>query len=286
MPQVVIDYDKLSELLEDFYRLTNMRITFWDSVGQRLLLGCSHSCSEFCQSLQRIPEILVECRQREDNAMQVASMHQDRLHCFHCHAGMNEFIYPVVFDHALLGYFMFGQVRIMDLPDDREARFQLYNQHLLDKDTMEKKYDAFPQVTLALMESAGRMLGALASYAHLNGLMKMKNITLSDRIREYIKANFKEPIAVDSACAEFHISRSTLSHAVKDELNSTFVDILNSYRIKHVQSCLDNGESIADAAYMSGFNSENYMARLFKRSIGVSPSEYRQSADKKQAAVR
>jgi two-component system response regulator YesN len=114
----------------------------------------------------------------------------------------------------------------------------------------------------------------------------MKNITLSDRIREYIKTNFKEPFTVDSACSEFHISRSTLSHAVKDEQNSTFVDILNSYRIKHVQNCLENGESIADAAYMSGFNSENYMARIFKRSIGVSPSEYRQSVDKKQAVVR
>ena len=275
MPQVVIDYGKLAELLEDFYRLTKMRITFWDSVGQKYLLGCSNSCSEFCQSLQKVPEILQECSRREDEAMQVASLHQDRLHCFHCHAGMNEFIYPVVFDHALLGYFMFGQVRIMDLSDDENSRHELYSKYHLDKDAMEEKYEAFPHATRALMESAGRMLGALASYAHLNGLMKMKNITLSDKIREYIKDKFKEEITVNSACSEFHISRSTLSHAIKDEQDSTFVDILNSYRVEHVKNCLKAGESIADASYKSGFNSENYMARVFKKREGVSPSQYR-----------
>ena len=285
MPQVTIDYDKLAELLEDFYRLTNMRITFWDSIGQRFILGCSDSCSDFCQSLQKVPEVLRECKRREDDAMQAAARQQDRLHCFHCHAGMNEFIYPVVFDHALLGYFMFGQVRIVDMPDDKSARFTLYGEYFLNEAEMEQKYNAFPCVTRASMESAGRMLGALASYAHLNGLMKMKNVTLSDRIRDYIRDHFKEPITVDSACQQFHISRSTLSHTIKEEQDTTFVDLLNAYRIEHVKSCLIGGESIADAAYLSGFNSENYMARVFKNSEGISPSEYRQRMDKKQVVV-
>ena len=278
MPQVVIDYGKLAELLEDFFRLTKMRITFWDSVGQKFLLGCSISCSEFCQSLQKVPEVLQECRRREDEAMQVASHHQDSLYCFHCHAGMNEFIRPVVLDHTLLGYFMFGQVRIMDIPDDENARFGLYSKYQLDKHAMEEKYEGLPHSTRSLMESAGHMLCALASYAHLNGLMKLKNITLSDKIREYIKEKFREEITVENSCSEFHISRSTLSHVIKDELGCTFVDILNTYRIANVKLCLKAGESIADASYKSGFNSENYMARVFKKSEGISPSQYRLTA--------
>ncbi len=275
MPQVVIDYAKLSALLEDFYRLTNMRITFWDAVGQRCLLGCSNSCSEYCRALQKVPALMKECNRCEEEALTYSSTHQDHLHSFHCHAGMNEFVYPVVYDHSLLGYFMFGQVRIIDMPDDEAAREKLYTAHHLDPEAMTQLYRQFPVVASQLMESAGRMLGALATYAHLNGLMKLRNALLFDRLREYVKENYTAPLPVKEVCRKFHISRSTLSHTLLKEQSTTFVDMVNAYRIEHVKRRLKAGDNIADAAYQAGFNSENYMARLFKKTQGMTPSRYR-----------
>ena len=275
MAGVMIDKQKLQSLLDDFYSLTKIRVTFWGNDGERCLSGCTNCCSEYCQALQSASGVLLQCKYSEDQALHHASKNPGVLHCFQCHAGMNEFIYPVTYEGMLLGYFMFGQARLSEIPDDANARRDLYARLGLNAEVMDIKYHLLPVFSYSYMETAGRMLAALASYAHLKGLMKLKNMTLSENIREYIRLHFKENITPKQICDFFHISQSTFCHVLKRQQHKTFVEMLHHYRIQYVKELLETGSTVAAASFLAGFSSENYMARIFHKVEGISPSAYR-----------
>jgi AraC-like DNA-binding protein len=272
-----IDYAKLAIMLADFFRLTNIRIGFWDSRGRHCLVSCGESCSEFCQRIQLHPGLLAACGRCEREGLEQAKAQPLVLHHFHCHAGMKEFIFPVEYEGNVLGYFMYGQVRITDMRNDREARARMYDRFHLEAAGMEALYNQLPTVETAFMEAAGRMLGNLAKYSHLSGLIQMRNSILSDQIRDYIELNHTQPLTVDAVSRHFFVSPSTLSHTLAKEQGTTFVAMLNDARIEAVKRRITQGDSISDAAFRAGFRTENYMSRVFKQKEGMTPSQYRDS---------
>ncbi len=74
-----------------------------------------------------------------------------------------------------------------------------------------------------------------------------------------------------------------LSQVVNIGLNTTFFELLSSYRIDDVKAkLLDEArreETIIDIAYSSGFNSKSTFNTAFKKQTGVTPSQYRKKAE-------
>ncbi len=105
---IQVDRVALEEVLENFFSLTHIHVTFWD-YDMKCVIGASgHSNSDFCVSLQRHAGLLNRCKNCEQEELEAAT-HSGRLHCFHCHAGMNEFIVPVLYENRVLGCFMYRQ---------------------------------------------------------------------------------------------------------------------------------------------------------------------------------
>lgn len=275
VPRTYINHEKLTELLNTFFELTQIRITFWDGQGRRCVSACANSRSQYCETLQTKPGLLQECGRCEDEALAYAETRQNQLHSFRCHAGMHEFVYSVVYDGKILGHFMFGQVVIREEPQHPARRLALYRKHGLDRQHMESLYAQLPVLPLSMMHAAGKMLAALASYAYLNGLIEQRNISLAEELSQYINKNYHLPLTQQGVCSVFHISRSTLNHVMSQQLDTTFVTLVQRYRIENVKARLLRGESITQATYAAGFNSENYMTRVFKNREGITPSRFR-----------
>lgn len=74
-----------------------------------------------------------------------------------------------------------------------------------------------------------------------------------------------------------------LSQVIRFGLNKNFYDLINQYRIEHVQKLLasdeHNHETILDIAIQSGFNSKSTFNAAFKKITGQTPSEFRKSVD-------
>lgn len=79
----------------------------------------------------------------------------------------------------------------------------------------------------------------------------------------------------DMATAAF-ASRSSLNRKMKQLVGLTPADFLREARIKHACTLLVTTDAtIADITYRSGFTDPKYFSRVFRHSIGMSPTDYR-----------
>ena len=72
-----------------------------------------------------------------------------------------------------------------------------------------------------------------------------------------------------------------LSQVINEQLNKSFSDFINSYRVETAQSMLQDPKNkdlyIINIAYASGFNNKTSFNKAFKEVAGCSPSEYRKT---------
>lgn len=86
-----------------------------------------------------------------------------------------------------------------------------------------------------------------------------------------------EDLTISAFAHELGIEPHQLSRFLNVHLNTTYTDLINSYRVHEAKSLLINKpeDSILDIAFSSGFNSKASFNRIFKKMAGMTPSEYR-----------
>lgn len=93
---------------------------------------------------------------------------------------------------------------------------------------------------------------------------------------QLVKKNFQKDITLDSVAEELSISSFYLSKLFHKHTGKNFTEFLTQQRIQHAKSLLDQGEmNIKEVAYAAGFNSQSYFSKIFKKYVGVAPSEYK-----------
>ena len=91
----------------------------------------------------------------------------------------------------------------------------------------------------------------------------------------YVQQHYSEKIYSDAMARLCDMSPAHFSRSFKLEYGLTFQDFLIRYRVR--QACRQfqaSRNSISDVAYNVGFTDPSYFARVFKRYVGLSPSEF------------
>lgn len=92
----------------------------------------------------------------------------------------------------------------------------------------------------------------------------------------YIKRKYFEPITLKAVADVVYISPSHFSRIFKEQVGVTVVEYLTDYRLDKSKNLLKTTSLPMDAiAVRTGFTSSAYFARTFRRSEGITPSEYR-----------
>lgn len=95
------------------------------------------------------------------------------------------------------------------------------------------------------------------------------------RTYEIIKERYHEKLSINGVADELNVSPSFLSRRIRLNLNATFVDVLNRYRVNRAISLLNKGTMrIYEIADRVGFNEYKYFCSVFKKYIGVTPSDF------------
>ncbi|WP_025761917.1 AraC family transcriptional regulator [Dyadobacter tibetensis] len=97
-----------------------------------------------------------------------------------------------------------------------------------------------------------------------------------DYVIGYIRANLTEKIAVEKLSEKACMSRTSFYRAFKREFNLSPLEFILKEKIKKAKQLLsDSRTSISEVCYQLGFSDLNYFGRQFKKSEGISPSQYR-----------
>jgi len=91
------------------------------------------------------------------------------------------------------------------------------------------------------------------------------------------RAYLDEEISLSLFAHELDLEPHNLSRFLNIHLQTTFTRLINSYRVNAAKILLTShlDDTILAIAFSSGFNSKASFNRIFKRSTGMTPSEYR-----------
>lgn len=96
------------------------------------------------------------------------------------------------------------------------------------------------------------------------------------KLLDYINENYAESLNLTEMGKKFHYNPSYLSNYFSENNNRSFTEYLKQVRIEKSIELLQKEEvSIAKISMLVGYSDHSYFCRVFKNSIGVSPSSYR-----------
>lgn len=100
--------------------------------------------------------------------------------------------------------------------------------------------------------------------------------TLVKKAVEYIKLNKFQKLSVKQIADNCNVSPDYLSHIFKDITELTLLQFIESIRMNEAMSMITNSDlNINQIAYKLGYNDSLYFSKKFKKSFGMSPSNYR-----------
>jgi AraC-like DNA-binding protein len=254
--------------------------------GRRLVIFEKESRAQpFCGALQRFPGGPRLCAMCDQSKFLDARRGAQALR-YRCHAGLREFIIPVIRDGHIIALLQCGQVhdRAPSVAEWAEARKSLagagirapffrelfYRNRVLEPDRQEDLLDLLELIASRLAHSDERELrtGPGQTQAALG------------RAMTYIEAHLSERLTVEDVARAANLSTRSLMRFFKKEVNTTVVEFILRRRVARARQLLQQPDrTCAEVAFECGFGSIQHFNRIFRRLEGVAPTQWRASAN-------
>ena len=108
--------------------------------------------------------------------------------------------------------------------------------------------------------------------------LKIQLLQIMDTKKPYLN----EDLNLDELAEFLSISNKKLSTLLNQYMDTSFYDFINHYRVEHFKLKLTDPNfenyTLLALAYDSGFKSKTSFNRIFKKSTGISPSQYKKKA--------
>lgn len=169
---------------------------------------------------------------------------------------LNEYSALVVFSQKELEG---SEIRVEQLVKKLYNRFTMYQSFAPDMPYEEKlaDYEAARKAYQGFTENEGHYKTDVAN-------------TL-----KYMEENYMHRLTLASISANVNLSSSYLCRVFKSEVGTSITSYLNNLRIRKAATLIkENDLSMKEISVMVGIDDQLYFSRLFKKCMGVSPSEY------------
>ena len=113
-----------------------------------------------------------------------------------------------------------------------------------------------------------------------NNEVKEKPVVKKERvitgITKYMQEHLSEDVSLHILSEEFHLNSQYISQLFKNEIGVNFLTYLTNIRMEHAKKLLlSSSLSIAEVSEQSGYGDYRVFTKVFKKSEGITPSQYR-----------
>ena len=109
----------------------------------------------------------------------------------------------------------------------------------------------------------------------------MKRYPLLDNIFLYIDQHIKEEITLNKIIENCAVSQGYLSRIFRSQFHVSVTEYLHMKKMHLAKGYFYFTEdSIGEVAFRLGYSESSYFSRVFKKSTGISPSEYKALLEK------
>ncbi|MEK3766994.1 helix-turn-helix domain-containing protein [Paenibacillus sp. FSL R5-0887] len=128
---------------------------------------------------------------------------------------------------------------------------------------------SFQSVQRSMAEQNFRAIHRLAD---LDDVRRMNDIVA------FVDEHYMEELSLDKLSTRFFLSREHISRRFKQEVGMTLTNYVIHLRINQAkQWLLESDEKMYSIALKLGYQDEIYFSKLFKKNVGMTPAEYRNS---------
>lgn len=208
-----------------------------------------------------------------------------------CHAGLGEYVIPIVNQGTLLGSINIGFFPVSKNRSQFRIKKVCESSNILSTDTAIELFENYIQEPTINPKSLIPMMEVISEYLSLTytniqsthtapSLIKKRYNSSEDTIIthaiEFIRQYYNTKIGVSDIADFCHCSESYISHIFKKRTSININTYINKIRIEFSKNYLiTTKDSISEIAINAGFNDPNYFSRVFTDLIGIPPTEFR-----------
>lgn len=272
----VFNLKELERLLEDFYRITQIRITVFDDQFQEIV-SYPDSRPAFCRMIRSCPEGRRACAQCDADACAYAAR-QNKTHIYRCHAGLTEAIMPLHVGKVLVGYLLIGHIFAYGSMEAGWAVIQnACKVYPVDPIKLKETLSDMPMISHAYIQSAARVLHMTASFLVMERMATLQEGNAATKLDAYLSEHFTDPITAESLCDALRIGRSKLFKLSQELYGCGIHQQVRKLRMEKAKELLlDHAKlSIMEIAAECGYSDYNYFISVFSKYYGTSPNQFR-----------
>jgi AraC-like DNA-binding protein len=268
--------EKLDKLLYDFYSLTGLTISIWDADFNQLGFQ-PKDMQSFCRLIKETGEGKHRCLVSDKIICEKCKSEMKPV-THRCHAGLVDTAVPIKYKDEILGYLIFGQVREREKENNDEDIDRLARELKINSELLKSLYGELSTYDRAKIESAANIIKMSARYLWLSEYIDIGYDLTATAIDSYIRENVTADLSLRALCARFRISKNKIYAISQRWFKMTIGEYVRYVRIDEAKKLLTATDMpISDISDAVGINDYNYFTKYFKRTTGLTPSNYRKS---------
>ena len=115
-------------------------------------------------------------------------------------------------------------------------------------------------------------------HAHIPAAPAQARINpLIQDVLNYLNVHFCEEFTIDDVAREFRINKSYLSHLFRENVGTSLWNYVLQLRLQQFNSLMKSDTAFEELCYQVGFRNYANFFRLYKKHMGMTPSQYRKN---------
>jgi len=278
---VIEQFSILKKFQNDLYQLTGLPFDFVDlRLRHSRSLHAQLGFTPFCRMVNNTPLGCRACDRDEEQAV-ANCVKKQKCILRRCHLGLIDVYVPIVMNGKIVGLFCTGQSVYQRPTEDNFKKIQKRLAGMgVDLARVRKAYFSVPVLEKRRVSAIIDLIQMVVGLIDTRRLQTLKTAVSHDSLNkalDFMEAHYAEPITMPDVAKEAGLSVSRLAHVFKAQVGMSYTVYLNLIRVNWAKYYLTNSRlRISETAFQVGFGNLSHFNHVFRRSTGLSPTQYRQ----------